>query len=63
MFLKISQYSQETPALESFLEFLYPMKVFSCEYCKILKNSFFGTTPLVAALENAEISDLATKSH
>ena len=26
-----------------------PRQVFSCEYCKIFKNSFFYRTPLVAA--------------
>ena len=26
-----------------------PTQVFSCEYCEILKNSFFYRTPLVAA--------------
>ena len=41
MFLEISQYSQEsTCAMVSFLiETL--AQVFSCEFCKIFKNSFF----------------------
>ena len=52
VFLKISQYLQETPVLESlfykaaglkvciFIKKEIPTQVFSCEYCEIFKSSF-----------------------
>ena len=52
VFLKISQCSQKTPVFESlfnkagalkaciFIKKEIPTQVFSCEYCKIFKNSF-----------------------
>ena len=50
VFLKISQNSQENTCAESL--FLYQKRntvaqVFSCEFCKIFKNTFFYRTRLV----------------
>ena len=41
MFLKISQYSQENTCVWVAFEKWVPTHVFSCEYCRIFKNSFF----------------------
>ena len=50
VFLKISQYSQKNTCVGvSFYCKETPAQVFSCEYCKIFKNSFFYRTPPVAA--------------
>ena len=44
---------RKAPVLESLFNSLYlketPTQVFSCEYCKIFKNSFFHRTTPVAA--------------
>ena len=55
MFLKTSQNSQKNPcARVSFLVKLLA-QVFSCEFCKIFKNTFFHRTPPVAASANNEL--------
>ena len=46
-FLKISQNSQKTPGPESAKETL--AQVFSCEFCKMFKKTFFYRTPPAAA--------------
>ena len=52
VFLEISQNSQEnTSARVSFL-----IKLFSCEFCEISKNTFSCRTPLVAASEFVLVS-------
>ena len=70
MFLEISQNSQEnTCASESFLIKLPGLQlylkrvtgtaqVFSCEFCKISKNTFLHRTPLVAASVDKESTKL-----
>ena len=55
MFLKTSQNYQKNPcARVSFLLKLLA-QVFSCEFCKIFKNTFFHRTPPVATSANNEL--------
>ena len=54
VFLKISQIHRKTTVPDSGKETL--AQVFSCEFCKISKNTFFHRTPLVAASECNKIS-------
>ena len=52
VFLEISQNSQENTSARvscNFIEKETLAQVFSCEFCKISKNSFYYRTPLVAA--------------
>ena len=56
VFLKISQYSQENTCVGVNFIKKTPTQVFSYEYCKIFKNSFFYRTSAVAASENYESS-------
>ena len=53
-------FDKETPALFK----RDSTQVFSCEYCEILKNTFFYRTPLVAAsaAKSAESESLRIKS-
>ena len=63
MFLEISQNSQETPVPESrrlqacnFITKEILAKVFSCEFCKISRNTFFYRTPPVAVSERLDVN-------
>ena len=53
LFLKIQQHSQEKTCVKSLFATLLkkgtPTQVFSYEYYETLKNSFFNSTPLLAA--------------
>ena len=54
--LKFCNIPSKTPVLESlFTKVTRPqsLHVFSCEYCKIFKNTLFYRTPLLAALEHS----------
>ena len=42
LLLKIYQYSQKTPVLESLFNKETPTWMFFYEYCKIFKNAYFG---------------------
>ena len=49
--LKILQYSWEKHELESLLDKVVPIQVFSCEYCEISKNTYFEEHMQTAASE------------
>ena len=54
MLLKISQYTQENKCLESLFDKV--AGVFSCEYCEILKNTYFEKRLRKAASKTEEVS-------
>ena len=49
VFLKISQNLQENICWSLIVDKETLTQVFFCEFCEIFKNSFFNTTPVVAA--------------
>ena len=57
LFLKISQYWQESPVLESLFNKLKetPTQVVFCEYCEIFKNTYFEEKLQIAASEPLKI--------
>ena len=55
VFLEISQNSHEKTCAR--VSFLTKLQVFSCEFCKISKNTFFYKTPRVAASVYSNIYD------
>ena len=57
LFLKISQYWQESPVLESLFNKLKetPTQVVFCEYCEIFKNTYFEDHLQIAASEPLQI--------
>ena len=55
VFLEISQNSHEKTCAR--VSFLTKLQLFSCEFCKISKNTFFYKTPRVAASVYSNIYD------
>ena len=55
LFLKITQYSQENTCGVSFQQKEIATQVFSCEYCKIFKKTYFEEHLRTATSERRKI--------